>query len=127
GTQADADLLPVGQGQPPRPGQPAIMADRPPRGLPHHQCHALMRTAHLRADLPQRQAPWPSAAAPAAAAPPTDAYTTATSSAHRESSRLTEAYCVDCLNPPCHPSSEARHGSQDHVMSRLMLDTWTPL
>jgi hypothetical protein len=33
--QADGDLLPVSQGQPPRPGQPAIMADRPPRGLPH--------------------------------------------------------------------------------------------
>jgi DNA-binding response OmpR family regulator len=30
---------------------------RPPRGLPHDQRDALMRTAHLRADLPQRQAP----------------------------------------------------------------------
>jgi hypothetical protein len=35
--------------------------------------------------------PWPSAAAPAAAVPPSDAAASATSSAHRESSRLTEA------------------------------------
>jgi len=54
--QADGDLFPIGQGQPPRPGHPPIVADRPPRGLPHHQRNALMRAAHLRADLPQRQA-----------------------------------------------------------------------
>src|SRR6185436_7666873 len=49
---------------------------------------------------PATTAPWPSAAAPAAAALPSDAHASATSSAHRESSRLTEAFCADYLNPP---------------------------
>jgi hypothetical protein len=50
------DLLPVCQRQPPRPWHPAVLADRPPRAPPRDQRHPLMRAAHLRPDLPQRQA-----------------------------------------------------------------------
>ena len=46
----------VGQRQPPRPGHQPFVADPPPRSMPHDQRGTLMRTAHLRADLPQRQA-----------------------------------------------------------------------
>jgi hypothetical protein len=57
GVQAERDFLPVGHRQPPRAGHPAIVADRPLRGMAHDQRHPLVRAAHLRPDLPQRQAP----------------------------------------------------------------------
>ena len=57
GMHAQGDLLPVGDRQPPRAGHPPIPANRPPRGVTRDQRDALMRAAHLRADLPQRQAP----------------------------------------------------------------------
>ena len=91
GMQTEGDLLPVGQRQPPRPGHPAVVADRPPRGAAHDQRDALTRAAHLRGRSPATTGPWPSTATPAAAAPPSDVAASATSSAHRESSRLTEA------------------------------------
>jgi hypothetical protein len=63
--QAEGDLLPVGKRQPPRPWRLSVLAHRLPRSVAHDQRNALMRAAHLRTDLPERQAPWPSAATPA--------------------------------------------------------------
>ena len=108
GMQAHGDLLPVGHRQPPRPRHPPIRMHRPPRGMPHDQRDALMRAAHLRADLPQRQAPglqpqrqppllhrqmWP----------------------HPQPPQLIEnlldspRHCADPLNPPCQPSVGVGH------------------
>ena len=42
GMQAQGDLLAVGQGQSPRSGPPAIVADRAPGCMPHDQRDALM-------------------------------------------------------------------------------------
>src|SRR6266516_227435 len=56
---ADADLLPVRQRQPPRPQNPAIAADRPPRGSQGDDRYLLIQAAGLQADLPQRPAPSP--------------------------------------------------------------------
>ena len=91
GMQAQGDLLPVGQ----RSAVPA-------RAPTHRGGPAAARPAARSAPRPDASSPpagrspattgpWPSAAAPAAAAPLSDADASATSSAHRESSRLTEA------------------------------------
>ena len=99
GMQAQGDLLPVGQRQPPRPGHPAIAADRPPRSMAHDQRHPLMRAAHLRADLPQRQAPGPQ---PQRQLPLLHRQMRT----HPQPPQLIEnpldspRPCADCLNPP---------------------------
>ena len=91
GMQAQGDLLPAGQRQPPRPRHPPIRADRPPRGDAARSARRPDASSPPAGRSPATTGPWPSAATPAAAAPPSDADASATSSAHRESSRLTEA------------------------------------
>src|SRR6266851_5029996 len=54
--QAEADLLPVRQPQPARPGHPGIhLPLRPARAAPRDDPDQLVRAADLAPDLPQRQ------------------------------------------------------------------------
>ena len=57
--QAQADLLPVRQRQPPRPRFPPVRALLPPPTVPLQLVHLPLITADLPAYLPQCQAPRP--------------------------------------------------------------------